>query len=263
MKKLFIILLLISALGNLVGCSVAETSKPETTMSPEEEKQKLDYKYEPYYSSGSGAYAESTIEGRLKEQFYGTWYDRNGTTLTIDKFTINEENYRVDFISSETVDSLNISIPSQNDLSYDITTGAISHPSEAKIMRVLNMGEKTYYEFPPEQQNEFFVQKPKPQNDDTQTQQISESVIKKCYEDAKEQFKNWYLSNYSDSLGDFAFCRQRGDYKSQQTFSSVIITFDMTEKDVDPYKPIFTVVANYSVKGEDISLFSFDCTISQ
>lgn len=189
-----------------------------------------------------------------KNIFFKSYFDR--------LVTYNGETYRITevcFDDESNYESLNIYVSNVDSECYSLGANSIMDPTGTREMKTVSYGVEIYYEFPPEEQKEFYNQQPSTQGGGS----IDDSTIKACYDDAIEQFKDWFLTNYSSSLADYACYSRQGDYKVQQSSSSVTITFDMSARDIaDPTGPIFTVVANYSVDNGKVSRFSFNCGVS-
>lgn len=120
----------------------------------------------------------------------------------------------------------------------------------------------------PEEETDYNYQTQNNVNNDTQSHKITQAVINKCFSDAQKQFVEWLVKNTSKSLGDAAlyspYSMSKDKYQVQQTESSLTITFDMSSRAVaDPGGPVYTVIANYSVEGNTISLFTFQCARTQ
>lgn len=267
MKKIIVLFLVVGVIAGLVACG---TNAVETMNTTDEQQQQedvqgsLDEKYKDFRQDKSFPETIETaeIEERLEKDFYGTWYSSAGETLEIAKFTINGELYFVSdvcFDDESNYESLNIYV-SEDTERHSLEADSVIDQTRTKEMRTVLYGGDVYYELSPEDRKGFFnEQQPSTQGGGS----IDDSTIKACYDDAIEQFKDWFLTNYSSSLADYACYSRQGDYKVQQSSSSVTITFDMSARDIaDPTGPIFTVVANYSVDNGKVSRFSFNCGVS-
>lgn len=266
MKKIIVLFLVVGVIAGLVACGTDAVETMNTTGEQQQQEDvqgSLDEKYKDFRQEDSYPTDIDTagVEEYLEKDFYGTWYDSTGETLEITKFTINGETYFVDtayFDDEWSAENLEVHTSNQD---YYLSAIKVTTPDKSKTMRGINVdADKAYYELPPEEQKEFYNQQ-QPSTQDGGS--IDDSTIKACYDDAIEQFKDWFLTNYSSSLADYACYSRQGDYKVQQSSSSVTITFDMSARDIaDPTGPIFTVVANYSVENGKVNRFSFDCNVS-
>lgn len=276
MKKIIVLFLVVGVIAGLVACGTDAVETMNTTDEQQQQQEdvqgSLDEKYKDFRQDKSFPEDIETteVEERLEKDFYGTWYSNSGETLEVGKFTINGETYRVTevcFDEESSIESVSFQIADQYEQSYYLDMRPImTNPSKTKEMRHIGYGINgdgdigTYFDLPPEEQKEFYTQQ-QPSTQDGGS--IDDSTIKACYDDAIEQFKDWFLTNYSSSLADYACYSRQGDYKVQQSSSSVTITFDMSARDIaDPTGPIFTVVANYSVENGKVNRFSFDCNVS-
>lgn len=269
MKKIIVLFLVVGVIAGLVACGTDAVETMNTTGEQQQQQEdvqgSLDEKYKDFRQEDSFPEDIETteIEERLEKDFYGTWYNSAGETLEITKFTINGELYFVSdvcFDDESDYECLNIHVSNVDSERYSLGADSILDPTGTREMKTVSYGVDMYYEFPPEEQKEFYNQQ-QPSTQDGGS--IDDSTIKACYDDAIEQFKDWFLTNYSSSLADYACYSRQGDYEVQQSSSSVTITFDMSARDIaDPTGPIFTVVANYSVENGKVNRFSFDCNVS-
>lgn len=136
------------------------------------------------------------------------------------------------------------------------------------VVNVTEGKEKEVARGEPEEETDYNYQTQNNANNGTQSYKITQATINKCFSDAQKQFREWLVKNTSKSLGDAAlyspYSMSEDKYQVQQTESSLTITFDMSSRAVaDPGGPVYTVIANYSVEGNTISLFTFQCARTQ